>query len=118
MNLNNIRIPQHSQARHLVAKLIMPDKIIAGAYVIRNKQTSTVLHAKNPFREIEVTVETHDERTHFNSQVWWIEPLPNYEDSEGEKSLVYSITCPASGKSLDMPPEAGLIPSSTNDFIT
>lgn len=80
----------------------MSDRIIAGAYVIRNKKTSTVLHVKAGTGEL--LAYRQDESKYQNHQIWWIEPLCEYEDHEPEKGLVYSITNPATGKSLDMNP--------------
>lgn len=88
----------------------MSDTIIAGAYVIRNKKTLTVLHIekagpKNGFSGLSVCEQ--DERRFTNQQIWWIEPLPDYEDHEPERGTVYSITNPASGKALDINPGEG-----------
>lgn len=73
--------------------------VTAGAYVIRNKGTSSVLHAQNPCGDHNLLAHAQDERAHFSEQIWWIEPLPDYEDDHG---VVYSITNPASRKALDM----------------
>lgn len=87
----------------------MSDTVIAGAYVIRNKKTLTVLHIKkadqNKFSGLSTCEQ--DERRFMYQQIWWIEPLPNYEDHEPEGGIVYSITNPASGKALDINPGEG-----------
>lgn len=85
----------------------MSDRIIAGAYVIRNKKTSAVLHIAK-LGSWELLAYEQDESTYKNQQIWWIEPLPDYEDHEPEKGLVYSITSPATGKSLDISPGEGI----------
>lgn len=89
----------------------MFDSITAGAYVIRNKKTSTVIHIEKTDvasgAEAELVAFKQDEDTYKNQQIWWIEPLLNHEDSDGP---VYSITNPASGKSLEIPPGTGTRP--------
>lgn len=86
----------------------MSDRIIAGAYVIRNRKTSTVLHIEE-VGKCELLAYRQDESVYQNQQIWWIEPFPDYEDHEPEKGLVYSITNPGTGMSLDMSPAKGAI---------
>lgn len=47
-----------------------------------------------------------DEGQFKDQQIWWIEPLADY-DTNSEKGLVYSITSPGSGKSLEGDPVSG-----------
>lgn len=83
----------------------MSDRIIPGAYIIRNKKTATVLHTDKLYFKGSSSVLAYKHEVKFaNQQIWWIEPLPNYEDNEGP---VYSITTPASGRSLDVNPGEG-----------
>lgn len=81
----------------------MSDIIPTGAYVIRNKKASTVLHVEDPDVTktwSNVVAYEQDENRYHGQQIWWIEPLPGHKDSKDE--LVYSITNPSSGRSLDM----------------
>lgn len=83
----------------------MSDRIITGAFIIRNKKRSTVLHIeKSDVSAIGSTLLAHeqDESKFSNQQIWWVELLSDYENPEPEKGPVYSITAPASGMSLDM----------------
>lgn len=91
----------------------MSDRIIAGAYVIRNKKTSTVLHVGRP-GTTELLVYRQDESMYQSQQIWWIEPLCEYEDHEPEKGLVYSITNPATRMSLDIVPAGGTVTPEPN----
>lgn len=86
----------------------------AGPYVIRNKLTSTVLHMEH--RDLNkdgcnVLAFKQDEGQFKNQQIWWIEPLAEYgsENEKPEDGLVYSITNPATGRSLDTNPEGGTL---------
>lgn len=89
----------------------MPDPIATalptGPYVIRNSETSTVVHIQVPDAERQgitsVQAFQQDEGQFKDQQIWWIEPLAEY-DSESEKGLVYSITSPGSGKALEGDP--------------
>lgn len=86
----------------------MSDRVPTRAYVIRNKQTSTVLHIVDPDATknwSNLVAYEQDENTFFDQQIWWIEPLPGCKDSKGE--VVYSITNPSSGRALDMNGRAG-----------
>lgn len=88
----------------------MTDRIIAGAFVIRNKKRSTVLHIeKSDVSAIDSSLLAYeqDESKFSNQQIWWVEPLSDYENPEPEKGPVYSITAPASGMSLDLVPGKG-----------
>lgn len=84
-----------------------------GAYIIRNRQTSNVLHAEtaNAVSEGTTTVEAHkqDECQFNHHQIWWVEPLAEYT-TDSSKGLVYSITSPYSGKALEANPESGMDP--------
>lgn len=82
----------------------------AGPYVIRNCETSTVVHIQVPdaSRQGITSVQAfqQDEGQFKDQQTWWIEPLADY-DTKSEKGLVYSITSPGSGKSLEGDPVSG-----------
>lgn len=86
----------------------MSDRIPAGAYVIRNKQTRTVLHlvAPEPGERAsvhEVVALEQDESQYHNQQIWWVEPLAEVATPEKSQSdAVYLITNLCSGKSLHM----------------
>lgn len=80
----------------------MTDKITPGAYVIRNRHTSTVLHIKTATINSDyspVLAFEQDENQYRDKQVWWIEPLPDSENDE--EGALYSITNTSCGKSLD-----------------
>lgn len=76
-------------------------QITPGAYVIRNKSTSTVLHIENPGIKLSspVVLSEQDENRYRGQQIWWVEPLPGCNE-------LYSITNPSRGISLDLNPEA------------
>lgn len=78
----------------------MNSQIPPGAYVIRNKRTSSVLHIKdNPFDTwSRIFVSEQDENMYRDRQIWWIEQLPGCE-GDGEE-VVYSITNTPSGMAL------------------
>lgn len=82
----------------------------AGPYVIRNRETSTVVHIQVPdaIRQGNTSVQAfqQDEGQFKDQQIWWIEPLADY-DTQSEKGLVYSITSPGSGKALEGDPASG-----------
>lgn len=86
----------------------------AGPYVIRNRMTSTVLHMEHLDINKDgcnVLAFKQDEGQFKNQQIWWIEPLAEYgsEDEKPGDGLVYSITNPASGRSLDTNPGSGML---------
>lgn len=89
----------------------------AGAYVIRNKEVSTVLHIRDMHINRAYTssgdswvvqARQQDECTFLNEQIWWIEPLAEYDGAEFDQDLVYSITNPASGNVLCISPSTGI----------
>lgn len=75
----------------------MTNRIIPGAYVIRNKQTATVLHAQTD-NSLTWTSLKPNENDYHNEQIWWIESIPGYENNE--EGELYSITHISSGRSL------------------
>lgn len=73
-----------------------------GAYYIRNKKTSTVLHTDKVCLDGDSRVLTYNQEVQFgNQQIWWIEPLPDYAD---KTDPTYFITTPGSGRALDVVP--------------
>lgn len=86
----------------------MNDQIRTGAYVIRNKRTSGVLHIEdqNPTKttSIVISFQQHENR-YREQQLWWIEPLPYSEDKNYSEEVVYSITNISAGMALDLNPE-------------
>lgn len=81
-----------------------------GAYVIRNRKTSTVLHTQYPdvkHQDTSLQAYQQDESKFADQQIWWLEPLADYNGADADKGAVYSITSPGSGKSLDANPESG-----------
>lgn len=87
---------------------MMSDKISAGAYVIRNKHTRTVLHLVSPWPGAgkdtsDVVASEQDENQYHDQQIWWIEPLENVRGvGWGQSDYIYSITNPCSRKALHM----------------
>lgn len=83
----------------------------AGPYVIRNRETSTVVHIEYPFAIgqglTSVQAFQQDEGQYNDQQIWWVEPLAEY-DTESENGVVYSITSPGSGKALEGHHESGM----------
>ncbi|KAH8149332.1 uncharacterized protein LAJ45_06411 [Morchella importuna] len=85
----------------------MKDQIPTGSYVIRNRQTSTVIHVDNPNttnaslnKKWSVVACEQNESRYPEQQVWWIEPIPTSGDDDGE-AVTYSITNCATGRCLD-----------------
>lgn len=85
----------------------MKDQIPTGTYVIRNRQTSTVIHVDNPNttnaslnKKWSVVACEQNESRYPEQQVWWIEPSPASGDDDGE-AVTYSITNCATGRCLD-----------------
>lgn len=91
-----------------------PAPLPTGAYIIRNRETSTVLHAQSSEIGIHdatsVLANQQDEGQFKDQQIWWVEPLADYA-ANSSKSLVYSITSPGSGKALEANPESGIHPA-------
>lgn len=87
----------------------MSDGITTGAYIIRNKMRSTVLHIEHYNKRdcTSLLAFEQDEGNYGGQQIWWIEPLCDHDDNEAEKGMVYSITSPSSGGAIDMPPTTG-----------
>lgn len=88
----------------------MRDQIPTGAYVIRNKQTSTVLHIKDAEPKIwsYVLGFEQDDNRYRDQQIWWVEPYPGCKGQSGllsEEDVLYSITNISSGIALDLNPE-------------
>lgn len=85
------------------------DQITPGAYVIRNK-SSPVLHIQDPNVKATLSALTlfgQDENQYRNQQIWWVEPLPSLNPGDDDSGgMMYSITNPASGWSLDLNPGA------------
>lgn len=86
----------------------MSNRISAGAFVVRNRKTKTVLHLVNPAPgdragASDVVASEQDENRYQNQQIWWIEPLADAKTLVGSLGEpIYSITNPCSGKSLHM----------------
>lgn len=86
----------------------MTDETIpTGAYVIRNKETSTVLHICEANVAVikfgQTIVHNRDEIKYRDQQIWWVERLPEHEDDTAhEQGPIYSITNTAGGLSLDI----------------
>ncbi|KAH0612444.1 uncharacterized protein H6S33_010496 [Morchella sextelata] len=91
----------------------MKDQIPTGSYVIRNKQTSSVIHVDNPAtasaslnKKWSVVACEQNESRYPEQQVWWVEPFPTSgggdddDDDDGE-AVTYSITNCATGRCLD-----------------
>lgn len=85
-----------------------------GAYIIRNRQTATVLHTQSAdavtHGVVNVQAYQQDESQFKDQQIWWVEPLADYT-TDPSKGVVYSITSPGSGKALEANPESGRHPS-------
>lgn len=80
--------------------------LLPGAFYIRNKKTSTVLHIdKIPFNGGPRVLMHNQESKFGNQQIWWIESLPGYAD---KTEPTYFITSPGSGRALDVAPGAGI----------
>lgn len=87
---------------------------LTGPYVIRNCKTSTVLHIQRPdakHQDTSLQAYQQDEDQFADQQIWWLEPLADYNGPDSDKEIVYSITSPGSGKSLDANPESGTPPT-------
>lgn len=69
-----------------------------GAYVIRNRATSTVIHVDGG----NVTTTPRNEERHREQQIWWIEAIPGLDDFHDEAAAVYRITNIAKVISLDI----------------
>ena len=86
----------------------MDDRIPTGAYVIRNKQTSLVVHL--PVSDVatahnsKVVAFDQDEHQYRDQQIWWVEALPDYEDdgSAEKEGWLYSITSACNGTAIDV----------------
>lgn len=94
--------------QQLTNKSSMSDQLIPsflpGAYYIRNKKTSKVLHIDKVYFDGNNRVLMHDQEVKFgNQQIWWIEPLPDYAD---KTEPTYFITSPGSRRALDVNPGA------------
>lgn len=86
------------------------DILPTGAYLIRNKSTSKVLHIPKP--DVATIVghpllaHDRDEIKWRDQQIWWVERLPEDEQGdiavEAELEAVYSITNTASGLSVEV----------------
>lgn len=78
----------------------MSERLRAGAYIIRNKYQSLVLHALvSEFEEqqgLPVVLMGQDESAYRCQQIWWIEPIPYQEHSNS-----YKITCAGTGQALE-----------------
>lgn len=88
----------------------IPSTLPAGPYVIRNRETSTVLHIPHPDAidqgTISVQARQQDEGEFKDQQIWWIEPLAKH-NTDPDKGTLYSITSPGSGKALEGNPDSG-----------
>lgn len=87
----------------------VPAVLPTGAYVIRNRCSQTALHSKSPEAAHEgtsVKIYQRDENQYMDQQIWWIEPLAEYDDSYPARGVVYSITSPGSGKALYANPKS------------
>lgn len=89
----------------------VPATLPAGPYVIRNIQNSTVIHIQHADAIYQgltsIQAYKQDEGQFKDQQTWWIEPLADYDGGSPEE-VVYSITSPGSGKSLEGNPESGM----------
>lgn len=106
-----LRIPINYQS-HIMSSPVSA-VVPAGAYVIRNRKTSTVLHIQHPdakHQDTSLQAYQQDESQFADQQIWWLEPLANYNDADSSKGVVYSISSPGSGKSLDANPDSGALP--------
>lgn len=88
----------------------IPTSFLAGPYVIRNRYNSTVVHIQHADAIHQgiysVQAFQQDEGQFNDQQIWWIEPLADY-DTDSAKGVVYSITSPGRGKLLEGSPESG-----------
>ncbi|RPB06552.1 hypothetical protein P167DRAFT_569101 [Morchella conica CCBAS932] len=79
----------------------MSERLRAGAYIIRNKYRSLVLHAQiAEFGKEEgssVVVIGRDESVYRYQQIWWIEPIPYQEHINS-----YMITNTGTGQALEL----------------
>lgn len=93
----------------------MSDKISAGAYIIRNKQRSSVLHMKHYDGRTRSGVLAHeqDEGNYGGQQIWWVEPLCDRDEGDIEKGMLCSITNPSSGMALDLSPSTDSSPENS-----
>lgn len=83
--------------------------VLPGAYYIRNKKTSTVLHTDKVYFDGESRVLAYNQEVKYgNQQIWWIEPLPDYADMT---EPTYFITNPGSGRALDVMPGECIAPN-------
>lgn len=91
----------------MASGLSAPVPIPAGAYVVRNRHTSTVLHlqyADASSGRTSLQASGRNEGSNKDQQIWWIEPLPHHGGQN-----VYSISIPGSGKALEADPKSGTV---------
>ncbi|KAL7272655.1 hypothetical protein RUND412_004527 [Rhizina undulata] len=74
----------------------MTQPLPTGAYIIRNKNVNMVLR----MCERDVSAFHLDSHRHREEQIWWIEPLPEYED-ELEDGGIYTISIIPRSFSID-----------------
>jgi len=82
---------------HLPLSTSMAATLPAGAYVIRNRGTSTVIHNND-----DVTTSERDEEHHRERQIWWVETSPSLGELGDKIATVYRIGNIGKGVSLDV----------------
>ncbi|KAL7268096.1 hypothetical protein RUND412_009297 [Rhizina undulata] len=77
------------------------NRLITGAYIIRLKKTPFAVDIDDMNRAYVCELDAHKRR---ENQVWWVEPLPHYEDDADARKngRVYTITNVATNKCLDL----------------
>ncbi|KAL7268203.1 hypothetical protein RUND412_009185 [Rhizina undulata] len=77
------------------------NRLITGAYIIRLKKTPFAVDIDDMNRAYVRQLDAHKRR---ENQVWWVEPLPHYEDDVDARrnGRVYTITNVATNKCLDL----------------
>lgn len=82
------------------------DTVPAGAYILRNKRSATVVHLQstpnNAATDNSVVAHTQAEEQFRDQQVWWIEGVPDgtLPGEPSSSTVRYTITSLASGRSL------------------
>jgi len=88
----------------------MAQSMSSGAYIIRNRDSSAVLHTDGLENGGYVSTSERDEERHRERQIWWIEADPGFEDlnSPGDNTAkggsVYRISIISKDISLDENP--------------
>jgi hypothetical protein len=85
----------------------MAQTISPGAYVIRNRKTSTVLQADGHPNDSHVSTSERDEERHRDRQIWWIEADPGFDElnnrvgNTANRGCVYRVSIISKDISLD-----------------